>query len=54
MSKGFYDIIITFKSKDINNHTNNHTKFGYDISSGFGVQEVRINESTILITRYNY
>jgi hypothetical protein len=34
--------------------SNNHTKFGLDTSSGFGVQEVGINESTIVITRYNY
>jgi hypothetical protein len=34
--------------------SNNHTKFGCDIPSDFGVLEVRINESTILITRYKY
>jgi hypothetical protein len=34
--------------------SNNHTKFGCDILSDFGVLEVGINESTILITRYKY
>ncbi len=32
--------------------SNNHTKFGCDTPSDFGVLEVGINESTFLITRY--